>query len=192
MAARKLTPRQAAVLAAIERRGRATLLDLRDDFPDIAPSTVARVTDVLRGRELIRGFGDPSLIYAGGVEFVATRRAEPPSDLDAVVAELRATGLTAFGDRDGRHATVLLPVVTVQDQLTQTLSDERKAWDALAEALAELDRRALVAWIDIDTELSAHEGVPALQVRVGLDVDDSVFDQDDDTDFSSGEPEVPA
>ena len=191
MAARKLTTRQAAVLAAIERRGRATLLDLRDDFPDIPPSTVARVTDVLRGRDLVRAFGDPSLIYVGGVEFVATRRTDAPSDLDEVVEVLTAAGLIAFGDRDGRHATALLPLSAVRDQLTETRSEDRAAWDALAGALEALDRRALLAWIDIASELSSSEGDPALQVRIGLDVDPAVFDERDDIDFSGGEDHLP-
>ena len=188
MAPRKLTPRQSAVLAAVERRGRATLLDLRDDFPKLPPSTVARVMEVLTDRGLVRASGDPSLIYVGGVEFVATRRSEPPSDLVVIVAKLRAAGLTTFADRDAPHATALLPLSAVLAQLVVGPRGERATWTALADVLSDLD----VTWIDVHSELSSVRGEPALQVRMGVDLDEAVLTELGDIDFTDGETDVPA
>jgi hypothetical protein len=63
---RKLTVRQTAVLAALERLQLCTLLGLRDDFPDLAPSTVERVLQSLESRNLA--------VRAGNAEQVGRSR----------------------------------------------------------------------------------------------------------------------
>jgi DNA-binding MarR family transcriptional regulator len=69
----RLTVRQAAVLAAIERRRECSLLDLRQDFPQLYPSTVLRVIDVLSASGLVNRVGDFERVYLGGVTFSPAR-----------------------------------------------------------------------------------------------------------------------
>jgi DNA-binding MarR family transcriptional regulator len=78
---RRLTIRQNAVLAAVERRGECTLLDLRCDFPDLAPSMVWRVVESLAGRGLVNRAGDFERAYLGDVTFSAGRLGEGSHDL---------------------------------------------------------------------------------------------------------------
>lgn len=66
---RKLTVRQAAVLAAIERHREATLFDLREDFPALMPSAVERVVRSLERRGLVQREGDDEQVFLGGVTF---------------------------------------------------------------------------------------------------------------------------
>ena len=65
---RKLTDRQVAVLAAIERLGSPTLPELRGQLTALAPSVIYRVIEALERRGLVieRGYG--------AVRFVAVRR----------------------------------------------------------------------------------------------------------------------
>lgn len=77
----KLTVRQSAVLAAIERRRTSTLLDLRDDFPELAPSEVARVIESLARRGLVSRVGDFERVYLGGVTFSPGKLGEGSYDL---------------------------------------------------------------------------------------------------------------
>jgi hypothetical protein len=89
---RRLTDRQVAVLAAVERLGQPTLPDLRHEFPHLAPSTVLRTLDALerKGRVLstgnrhwvylgVGGFGAPPIEPGDIVRFRATRRAPTPT-----------------------------------------------------------------------------------------------------------------
>lgn len=85
-----LTKRQAAVLDAVRHRQPATLIDLRQDFPELAPSTVLRVLDALGRRGLVRRSGHPSRIYVGGVRFRVTgpaARARPRLYLNHIAEE---------------------------------------------------------------------------------------------------------
>jgi DNA-binding IclR family transcriptional regulator len=65
---RRLTDRQVAVLAAIERLGSPTLPELRAQLTALAPSATSRVVEALERRGLVaqRGYG--------AVRFVAVRR----------------------------------------------------------------------------------------------------------------------
>ena len=56
---RKLTDRQIAVLAAIERLGRPTLPELRHDLPALAPAEITRVVAALVIRGLVAEEGKP-------------------------------------------------------------------------------------------------------------------------------------
>lgn len=78
---RKLTIRQSAVLAAIERRRGCTLPDLRSDFPDISPNTVWRVIDSLASRGLVNRVGVFELAHVGHVTFSTGPLGEGSYDL---------------------------------------------------------------------------------------------------------------
>jgi hypothetical protein len=164
--ARRLTPRQTAVLAAVERHGAATVPDLRDDFPGLAPSTVARVLGVLVERGLVRRSGDPALVYLGGVEFHPVRREEGDDELAALVADLVDGGeLHAWADHDARMVVALLPLTEVRDRLLGLAG----VWDRLDRAIARFFAEGRIAWVGVGTELSVHAGEPGLQVQLGLD-----------------------
>lgn len=64
-----LTVRQTAVLAALDRRGECSLWDLREDFPQLAPSTVERVFSALERRGLAEREGPAAEVFVGGVIF---------------------------------------------------------------------------------------------------------------------------
>lgn len=62
---RRLTDRQVAVLAAVERVGRPTLPDLRYEFPHLAPSAVLRTLRELEKRGFVTSSGNPHWVYLG-------------------------------------------------------------------------------------------------------------------------------
>lgn len=62
---RRLTDRQVAVIAAVERLGSPTLPDLHFEFPDLAPSTVLRTLEALGAKGLITSCGNPQFAYQG-------------------------------------------------------------------------------------------------------------------------------
>lgn len=63
---RRLTNRQVAVLAALERRGDATTVpQLHGDFPQLKPAELVRVLDSLVRRGLVMWTGDRTWIYLG-------------------------------------------------------------------------------------------------------------------------------
>lgn len=63
---RRLTNRQAALLAAVERAGRVTVMDLG------GASALARRLETLVGRGLLKTEGDPRNIYLGRPELWST------------------------------------------------------------------------------------------------------------------------
>jgi DNA-binding MarR family transcriptional regulator len=65
---RRLTDRQVAVLAAIERHGNPTMAELRGQLHALAAGAIARVVDALEQRGLVARTGDDA------VRFVAIRR----------------------------------------------------------------------------------------------------------------------
>ena len=78
---RKLTIRQTAVLAAIERRRACTLLDLHAEFPQLAPSDIWRVIDSLARLGLVNRAGEFDRAYVGVVVFSPARLREGSHDL---------------------------------------------------------------------------------------------------------------
>jgi hypothetical protein len=72
------------VLAALERHGAATLLDLRRDFPKLAPSAVLRVFDALGRRGLVKRRGPAARVYLGGVLFWPATAADESPDEDEI------------------------------------------------------------------------------------------------------------
>lgn len=66
---RRLTERQAAVLATVERLGRPMMADLWKEFPDLAPSAIRDVPTRLEKRGLVDHAGEPrstSMACTGG------------------------------------------------------------------------------------------------------------------------------
>ena len=70
---RKLTDRQVAVLAAVERLGDATLPEITAEFRGLSASRVLRVLEALILRELVEWRGDLRWVYLGAapVGFIA-------------------------------------------------------------------------------------------------------------------------
>jgi hypothetical protein len=76
---KRLTQKQTQVLAALERTGRTTLLELSERLPNQKPSEVWRVAEALARRGLVSTEGDPRWIYAGTPE-TFIRAGYPPPD----------------------------------------------------------------------------------------------------------------
>ena len=62
---RRLTDRQVAVLAAVERLGQPTIPDLWPEFPALAPSEIHRVLKALIRKGLVERSGNPQWAYLG-------------------------------------------------------------------------------------------------------------------------------
>jgi DNA-binding IclR family transcriptional regulator len=67
---KRLTDRQVAVLAAVERLGQPTIPDLWQEFPALAPSEIYRVLKALIRRGYVEESGNRHWVYLG----------EPPPD----------------------------------------------------------------------------------------------------------------
>lgn len=102
---RKLTDRQIAVLAALERRGGRARLPwfAYEEFPALAPSVVGKVLDALEARGLVYSQGDRGLKYCGKLEWcLGEEPAEVPLG-EGVVSALAAL----IQDRLGREDVVM-------------------------------------------------------------------------------------
>jgi hypothetical protein len=84
---RRLTDRQIAVLAAVERLGSPTLPDLRLELAHLAPSAVLRTLDGLKAKHLISASGNRHFVYLGVGGFGAP--SIPPEDIVRFTAEQR-------------------------------------------------------------------------------------------------------
>lgn len=62
---KKLTARQTAVLATVERLGEPTIPDLKGQFPPLYPSEIWRVLCSLERRGLVAFSGNPYWRYLG-------------------------------------------------------------------------------------------------------------------------------
>jgi len=62
---RRLTPKQAAVLAGVERLGNPTVPELAWDLDAMRPSEIVRVLDALERKEKVVGSGCRFWIYLG-------------------------------------------------------------------------------------------------------------------------------
>ena len=65
----RLTDRQTAVLAALERTEPCTLPDLKDQLPAMTPSALLRVVYSLRDKGFVGVIVEPKIIYLGAVSF---------------------------------------------------------------------------------------------------------------------------
>lgn len=165
---RRLTNRQAAVLAAVERRGRTTVDALGADFRDVASSTLVRTLDRLHELGHVDRAGDPSLVYVGGVEFWARPR-EPTSPTvvaEAVLARLRHE----FGDHrawlhPGRHDVVLAgPLVDI----SQALQGDDAPLTRIAGFVAMLRREGTAVSLTVGAEISSPQGEASIVVHLKL------------------------
>lgn len=165
---RRLTDRQAAVLAAVERLGDPSIPDLRDQFPDLAPSAVAKVLEALESRGLVERAGEPNQIYLGGVRFWST--ALSPTEVDkrlrAVHEAIEAASLPfhSWIDPDRRTITVLVPLERFQADL---LGDAEALRDLRAQLQSVLFNEAAVT-AQLASEVASPEGRPCLMVVLRL------------------------
>src|SRR4051794_9457971 len=113
---RRLTDRQAAVLAAVERLGRPAMADLWDAFPDLQPSAIKGVLDSLTKKGMVESSGDPSQVYLGGVQWWST--AISPTSEDPALAKLTGAvanlGVRFDADPHEKQVTLFLPLVEVE------------------------------------------------------------------------------
>ena len=85
----RLTDRQVAVLAVLDRNGTPTTLPaLRTDLPELSASVIARTLDALINRGLVASRGDRTWLYLGEIPedqkaawVAAGRRPVPPEDI---------------------------------------------------------------------------------------------------------------
>ncbi len=117
----KLTDRQTAVLAAVERLGRPVMADLWREFPDLAPSGIKKVLDALEKKGLVEHAGDDSQAFVNGVHWWSTALTptEYDDDLAAIVraVEEAKLGLRHSADPHDRSVTVFLPLVELESHL---------------------------------------------------------------------------
>jgi hypothetical protein len=117
-AKRRLTDRQAAVLAAVERLGRPAMGDLWNEFPDLQPSAIKKVLDSLSRKGLVDSAGDPGQVYLGGVHWWSTAISPTRRDqaLERIVEALADAelGLDVSVDDQEHAVTLFLPLSEVE------------------------------------------------------------------------------
>lgn len=162
---RKLTDRQAAVLAAVERRGRPVMADLWQDFPDLQPSAIKRVLESLEKRGLISHAGDDSLVYLNGVSWWSTAGEGEPSALFAAMREAlgsRSLGLRVSADPQAGMLRLFLPLVEVEAVLAGLPSAAVQRIQAARELL---ERRGVPTRLTVDSRIGI-EPEPILVVQI--------------------------
>ena len=167
MAERRLTDRQAAVLAAVERVGRPVMADLWREFPDLAPSAIKRVLDALERKGLVDHAGDEAQAFVNGVHWWSTAIAatEYDDELEAIVAGIEAAdlGLRHTVDPHARAVTVFLPLTEIEWHLHGLPTD---TMNALRACLTEIESGGLLLSVSISTEIaSGPEPLLAVTVR---------------------------
>jgi len=109
------------MLAAVERLGHPVMADLRQQFPDLAPSAIKRVLDALKKKGRVAHAGDDNLVYLDGVHWWSTALTptEYDNELAAIVASLERAGLglSYSADLHDRSVTVRLPLVELESHL---------------------------------------------------------------------------
>jgi len=165
-ARRKLTDRQTAVLAAVERLGRPVMADLWQEFPDLAPSAIKNVLDALERKGLVDHAGDHSQAFVNGVHWWSTALTPTKYD-DDLAAVVRAVdeanlGLRHSPDPHDRSVTVFLPLVELESHLRGLPSAPMARLRSCVESI-EADGRSLR--LTISTKIT-HDPEPLLAVRV--------------------------
>jgi hypothetical protein len=166
MRSTKLTPRQAAVLAAVERLGRPVMADLWEQFPSLQPSAIRRVLGSLESKGLIAHAGDDSQAYLNGVTWWST--AFYAAELDPGLAAIKdATerddlGLETSVDPHGGHVDAFLPLVELEAYLQGLPSTPLRRLRAMSQELAEAGTPCRV---EIGTAISANPE-PRLAIRL--------------------------
>lgn len=115
---RRLTARQTAVLAAVERLGDPNMLELSAEIGG-APSSIVKVLEALEDRGLIERWGQPDLIYIGGVRFSVLSRGEPKlgESLRRLLTECERIGMEPWVDCDRRVVAVWVPLRAIEAAL---------------------------------------------------------------------------
>jgi hypothetical protein len=161
----RLSDRQAAVLAAVERIGRPVMADLWEQFPELAPSSIKRVVDALERRGLVGRSGDDRRVYLNGVTWWSTAlpTTEDAPTLDAVVAALDRAGLSLEqrGDAKEGCVTAFLPLVELEAELR---SQPSATLDRLRAVLRELEARGWPVRLSIDAIAVGSE--PFVEVKL--------------------------
>jgi hypothetical protein len=153
------------VLAAVERIGDPTLLDLSPEFPDLAPSALARVLDALEQSGRTTRAGDPGQIYAGGVRFWSISHKQ--ADMDPALADLtdalspERLPYDTRVESERRTIVILIPV----SDLSADLLAGAPALDVLRQRLAAATA-ATPCVVEIRPQVSLHRGIPALPLEV--------------------------
>lgn len=163
---RRLTERQTAVLAAVERIGRPIMRDLWAEFPHLAPSAIKSVLTSLEKKDLVAHSGDWSMAYVDGVTWWSTAvEAGDDPDLDGLVRRLGEAklGLELSVDPHERTVLIRLPLVELESYLQGMPSG---MIDRLRTCLEELDEAGAPARLTISTALSMDpEPLLVLQLR---------------------------
>ena len=127
MRGRRLTDRQVAVLAALERLGDSTLPELREEFPELAPSELRRVLTALERRGLVCSRGDEEGVYLGAVVFSSG----DPEHEDSTLPEPARTALRRFVAIMASNALVAELAATLAERAG--VSETDVAWARTAE-----------------------------------------------------------
>jgi hypothetical protein len=166
VAVRRLTDRQTAVLAAVERVGRPVMADLWEQFPELAPSSIKSVLDALERRGLVRHSGDDRQVYLNGVTWWSTAMpgAEGAPALDRLVAALDRAGLELEqrGDAPEGCVTAFLPIVELEAELQ---SQPSGILDRLRAVLRELEAQGSPVRLSIDEISAGAEPLVRLKLR---------------------------
>lgn len=167
---KRLTNRQAAVLAAVERLGRTNVLDLSADFPHVESSSIVRVLDRVHELGHLERAGDPGLVYVGGVEYWARPRDTPVTTAlaDAVLALLRRE----LGDdwawlHPGGHDVVVAVRLT---DIAQALGGDDAPLQRVARLVAQLRRDGKVDGVTVGAEIGNPQGQPSIVAHLRLPV----------------------
>ena len=135
----RLTDRQTAVLAAVERLGRPVMADLWEQFPELAPSAIKKVLDALEKKGLLSHAGDDSQAFVNGVHWWSTALtpAERDDQLAVVVqaVEAAALALRYSVDPHDRSVTLFLPVVELEAYLRGLPSDPMETLRSCVEGI---------------------------------------------------------
>lgn len=167
----KLTDRQTAVLAAVERLGRPMMADLWQEFPDLAPSGIKKVLDALEKKGLVAHAGDESQAFVNGVQWWST--ALTPLEYDGALAgiveavEAASLGLRHTADPHDQCVTVFLPLVELEAHLRGFPSGPMEALRSCVKGIESAGQPVRVA---VSTQITNDpEPLLAVQVRPASD-----------------------
>ena len=162
----KLTDRQAAVLAAVERLGRPIMADLWEQFPDLAPSAIRRVLVSLERKGLIAHAGDEAQAYINGVRWWSTAMepGDPDPRLESIAREIESADLRVEHSIDAHagHVDLFLPLVELESYLLGLPSEPI---ERLRAATAELQEGGDPYRVEIGTTISPNPE-PRLVIRI--------------------------
>jgi hypothetical protein len=168
---RRITDRQAAVLAAVERLGRPSMPELHDEFPHLAPSTIWRALEALEARGLVESAGASSERYVGGVRWWST--AHVPTQLPAPLEQAWAVLVSELSDevlwRDpvGGFIACALPFGILEQALIGRSAVTR--WGRLQETVASVLVRDPRLRVQLLPEVRSTDREHCLVVRIVID-----------------------